>query len=183
MKKIWPVIKAIFIIGGIFLLHLFCAVFFPFPINTVNIAVALLTWMALSKHDGNNLYIALLVGFLLELFVSTPFGAIIGALVLSAAATGWLLLNVFTNRSVYIVLLIGTIGVTAYRSFFYAFLFLAKFFGYSFPWNGREILLNFVFETITTAGALILIYGFARLFFKKFRPEYISFKNNPFYGR
>lgn len=139
-----------------------------FYLHTIFIVMV---WLILYQATPRVLWIALLPLLVLELFSATPFGLNSLALLITLSLLSWLLLTVFTNHSWPTVGLAGLIGMLFYRLLLFG---IVKIFvrnsGFEIT---KDIIFEWVLESVITAVALVIWYGITTRFVKRLRPQYV----------
>lgn len=88
----------------------------PYPVNSVNLLLSLVVFLAIIVNYERGLWWTLGSGLFLELYTGTLFGITTLAMLLTVIAVNFLFNNFFTNRSFYSLMILGFVATIVYNA-------------------------------------------------------------------
>jgi len=182
-RLVGKILGYIFLMIAVIIVQIVILDIFPFPLNNINIIIAVILWWLVFSADLRALLLVIPVGFFCEVLSAAPFGVTSAALAVSLAFSGWILFHIFTSRSVYIVAFVGLLAVLLFRFLFLFSLLLLGHLTWSNIWLNNELLISIGYEAIFTAGLLFIGHLFIGTVVRRWRLEYINLSLQNDYGK
>lgn len=151
--KLWnKIFLAIFFTVSILILHVGFATLMPYPFNTMQVALLLLTYIIILKKTGTTVWMAFVIGFVFDIMTATPFGIFILCYTVTTLLLYWLFRDILTQQSFWAVAALTGAGLIVFRSIY----LIAMFFTDTILLS--DLLRWFMWELILTIVAGIILY-------------------------
>ncbi len=143
---------AIFLTVGILMLHVGFITLVPYPLNTIQVALLLLTYIIILKQSGTTVWMAFVIGFIFDLMSSSMFGIFTLSYTVTVLLLYWLFRDILTQQSFWAVSALTAAGLIVFRIMYTLTLIISQ----DIIWS--DLMIWYSWEFMMTVGAGIILY-------------------------
>lgn len=164
MKLLLTLIKSIFLVIALVVLHVFMASYLPYPFSSVNVILAILILRMFLNGGGTTVWYAFAAFFVVEQYRLGSFGLMLTAGTVGMLFTYWQYLGTISNRSWISLAALTILGVVFYRVIYTVLLIFSEFTLW-LPW--KSLLTTYMWELLFTTVLSVILYGITHKYVRK----------------
>ena len=171
MKFFFQFLSFIISVTILAVLNIASSYILPYPLSSINIILAILILVILSKNNGIVVWVSFASFFIIELFSVTPFGVILFSGTICILFSIWLYRHLFDNHAWYTAIILTIITLFIYNFIYVMALYILKISNgiEMIPW--KFIFIIFFWESLFTVLFVLVGYIILWKFAKIDRPS------------